>query len=86
MTAMASNDILIKRLTCRCVTPFTVKRYINDKFVKYEFTVDEVIMYELRGTKTVKDGLYSVVKKDGKNITLKGDISELPSFTKEIKK
>jgi len=85
MTAMASNDIIIKRLTCRCVTPFTVKRYVDDKFVTYDFTVDEVIMYELHGTKTVKDGLYSLVNKDGTNITIKGNISELPNFTTEIK-
>ena len=83
---MASNDILIKMLTCRCVTPFTVKRYFNGKFVTYDFTGDEVITYELHGTKTVKDGLYSVVKKDGKKITLKGDLGDLPNFTKEIKK
>ena len=85
MTAMASNDIIIKRLTCRCITPFTVKRYVDDKFVTYDFTVDEVIMYELHGTKTVKDGLYSLVNKDGTHITIKGNISELPNFTTEIK-
>ncbi len=82
---MASNDILIKRLTCRCVTPFTIKRYFNDKFVTYDFTVDEVITYELRGTKTVKDGLYSVIDHGNQKITVKGDISELPNFTTDVK-
>ena len=84
MTTMASNDIIIKRLTCKCITPFTVKRYVDDKFVTYDFTADEVIKYELHGTKTVKDGLYSLVSKNGTNITIKGDISKLPNFTTEI--
>ena len=86
MTAMASNDILIKRLQCRCVTPFTLKRYVDNEYITYNFTADELIMYELHGTKTVKDGLYSLVDKDGTNITIKGDISKLPNFTTEIKK
>ena len=85
MTAMASNDILIKRLTCRCIKPFTLKRYVKKKTVSYTFTEDEVIEYELHGTKTVKDGLYSIIKRNSDKITIKGDISGLPEFTKEIK-
>ncbi len=85
MTAMASNDILIKRLTCRCIEPFTLKRYVKKKTVKYNFIYDEVIEYELHGTKTVKDGLYSIIKRNSDKVTIKGDISDLPQFTKEIK-
>ncbi len=81
MTAMASNDIHIKRLTCKCVKPFSIKRYKNKKFITYEFTADEVITYELRGTKLVKNGLYSVISRNDEKITITGDISELPNFT-----
>ncbi len=85
MAAMASNDILMKRLTCRCIKPFTLKRYVKNKTVTYSFADDEVIEYELHGTKTVKDGLYSVIKRNSDKVTIKGDISDLPEFTKEIK-
>ncbi len=85
MTAMASNDILIKRVHCRCIIPFTLKRYVKNKTIVYSFKADEVIQYELRGTTTVKDGLYSAINRDGDKVTIKGDISDLPEFTKEIK-
>ena len=87
MTAMASNDILIKRLTCRCIEPFLIKRYVKKKISLYEIKVDEVFTYELRGNKIVKDGLYSVIDHGygTEKIIIKGDISELPNFTKEIK-
>ena len=85
MTAMASNDILVKRLTCRCVTPFSLKRYVNNKVVIYSFESEEVITYELRGTKLVKDGLYSVVERGYSKVTITGDIGELANFTKSIK-
>jgi len=71
MAAMASNDILMKRLTCRCIVPFTLKRYVKKKIVSYTFTEDEVIEYELHGTKTVKDGLYSIIKRNSDKITIK---------------
>ena len=85
MTAMASNDILIKRLTCRCIEPFLIKRYVKKKISLYEIKADEVFTYELRGNKIVKDGLYSVIDHGTEKVVIKGDISELPNFTTEVK-
>jgi len=85
MLSQASNDILIDKLTCRCIKSFSVKRYIKKKTCVFNIEEGEVINYELRGTKLTKEGLYSVIKIGKDKIAIQGNLSELPNFTINVK-
>lgn len=81
---MSSNDIKLKSTKCRCIKDFTVQIYDNNKFKKVTIECDEEIIYELRGNKLVKDGLYSKFEKDGITVTVVGDLSNHKHFTDKV--